>query len=121
MPEYVAEGVAAAQAGDAAAAARAVAISQTENVAGTPPAATPAFIKARPGIVAWSMQLSDDKTMAIVQLVAVDHHAFDAILADTRSEIRVFEIGKDSKAAIEAEMQKHKKGFSLDGFRVMAQ
>jgi len=53
---------------------------------------------------------------------AVDaaRHAFDAILADKRPEIRVFEIGKDSRAAIEAEMQKHKAGFDLSKFAVVA-
>ncbi len=120
VPEYVAEGVAAAQAGDAAAAARAAA-TEKQNPAVDRPPTTPAFMTARPGIIAWSMQLTDDKNMAIVHLVAVDHHAFDKILGDTRPEIRVFELGKDSKAAIEAEIQKHKQGFSLDGFRVMAQ
>ena len=121
LPEYVAAGVAAAQAGSAAASARAATISQTQNSPGTQPAAAPAFLKARPGIVAWSMQLSDDKTMAIVHLVAVDHHAFDTILADTRPEILVFEIGKVAKATIESALQQYKKGFSLDGFQVMAQ
>jgi len=53
--------------------------------------------------------------------VAADHHAFDSILADKRGEIRVFEIGKDSKATIEAEMQKYKKTFTLAGFPVVVQ
>jgi hypothetical protein len=40
-------------------------------------------------------------TMAIVHLVAVDHHAFGAILADRRPEVKVFEIGKQPAAAAE--------------------
>jgi len=59
--------------------------------------------------------------MAILHIVAADHHAFDSILADKRGEIRVFEIGKDSKATIEAEMQKYKKTFTLAGFPVVVQ
>ncbi len=67
------------------------------------------------------MQKTDDGKMAIVHMVAADPAAFKDILADTRSEIRVFQIGKDSPAAIEAEMRKYKKDFSLDAFEVMAQ
>lgn len=67
------------------------------------------------------MQLSDDGKMAIIQIVAADYHAFDSILADKRPEIRVFEIGKDSKEAIEAEMRKYRKNFDLSGFQVMVQ
>jgi hypothetical protein len=36
--------------------------------------------------------------MAIVHVVAPSRTALAAILADTRPEIRVFEIGKDSRA-----------------------
>lgn len=49
---------------------------------------------SRDGIIAWSSQITDNGQMAIVHLVAVNHHAFDALLADTRPEIKVFEIGK---------------------------
>jgi hypothetical protein len=59
--------------------------------------------------------------MAIIHVVAVNRSAFAQILADTRPEVRVFEIGKDSRAAIEAEMQKYKAGFDLSKFQVMAQ
>jgi hypothetical protein len=75
----------------------------------------------RDGILAWAFQLTDNKNMAIIQVVAANRHAFDAILADKRPEVRVFEIGKASRAAIEAEMQKHRKGFDLSRFEVRAQ
>jgi hypothetical protein len=75
---------------------------------------------ARQGILSWSVQITDDKNMAIVHLVASNRQAFDAIFADKRPEIRVFEIGKDSRAAIEAEMQKYKAGFDLSKFAVVA-
>jgi len=80
----------------------------------------PSVKPSRAGIIAWSLQPTDDGRMAIIQVVAVDRHAFDTILADKRPEIRVFEIGKDKPDAIEAEMKKHKKDFRLDAFRVVA-
>jgi hypothetical protein len=82
------------------------------------PAATDA---TRRGILAVGVQITDDGKMAIIHVVAADRHAFDAIFADKRPEIRVFEIGKDSQATIEAEMQKYKKGFDLTTLEVLAQ
>jgi hypothetical protein len=75
----------------------------------------------RNGILAWSVQFTDDRKMAIVQYVAAYRSAFSVILADKRPEIRVFEIGKTPPAAIEAEMRKYKKDFSLESLRVYAQ
>lgn len=76
---------------------------------------------SRSGIIAWAFQMTDDGTMAIVQVVAVDANAFASIRADTRPEVRVFEIGKDAPAAIEAALQQYKKGFTLDSLKVVAQ
>ena len=70
----------------------------------------------RSGIIAFQHMPSDDKNFAIVEFVAADRNAFKSILAD--KSFRVFEKGKDSKASIEAEMQKYRKGFSLDHFGV---
>jgi len=50
----------------------------------------------------------------------VNPSALAAVKADTRAEIRVFEIGKDSRTAIETEMQKYRKGFNLDTLKVVA-
>ena len=69
---------------------------------------------SRSGILAWSFQPSDDGQMAIVLYVAADRRAFAEILADTRPEIRIFEIGKDDRATIETELRKYKKNFTLD-------
>lgn len=116
VPEYVVQGVVAAQAGI-----------QPHAVGGAPePPVQPvapraAAISSRPGILAWSMQLTDNKHMAIVQLVAADRHAFDAIFADKRSDIRVFEIGKDKTDDIEKELKKFKHDFDLASFQVVAQ
>jgi hypothetical protein len=72
------------------------------------------------GIAAWSSQITDDGKMAIIHIVAVDRNSFAAIFADTRPEIKVFEIGKDKQADIEAFLQQYKKGFTLDSIRVVA-
>jgi hypothetical protein len=137
VPEYVVQGVAVAQAGlQAAAAASAAAAANppapgaairpvTRTATTTTPPATPGTapppgpMSSRPGILGWAMQTSDDGTMAIVQMVAADHHAFDGILADTRPEILVFEIGKTDPATIQAAMQKYKQSFNLVNFRVL--
>jgi hypothetical protein len=81
----------------------------------------PADAPSRKGIIAWGATPTDDGTMMIVHVVAVDRRAFASIFADTRPEIKVFEIGVDSRAAIEAFMQAHKAGFTLDALRVVAQ
>jgi hypothetical protein len=75
----------------------------------------------RSGILAWTFQITDDGTMAIVHFAAVDRNAFAQILADTRPEIRVFEIGKDDRATIEAVMQQYKQGFNLDSMKMVVQ
>lgn len=124
LPEYVAQGTATAQA-----AMPTAAVPQTAGIVAEPKAAANAPVAAnaatalssRPGFLAWSMQRTDDGTMAIVHIVATDPTAFAPILADTRPEIRVFQIGKDSKAAIEAALQQYKKGFTLDSLQVFAQ
>lgn len=76
---------------------------------------------SRDGIIAWSSQLTDDGQMAIVHLVAANHHAFDTILADKRPEIKVFEIARDDPAAIETALQQFRKTFTLDSLRLVAQ
>jgi hypothetical protein len=81
----------------------------------------PSDAPSRAGIIAWAATPTDDGAMVIVQVVAVDRRAFAAIFADTRPEIKVFEIGVDSRQAIEAFMQAHKAGFTLDALRVVAQ
>src|ERR1700685_488939 len=79
----------------------------------------PSDAPSRAGIIAWSMLPTDDGKMAIIHVVAVDRRAFAAIFADTRPEVKVFEIGVDSRQAIEAFMQAHKAGFTLDSRRVV--
>ena len=114
VPEYVVQGVSTAQ---AAMQARAVG----GNAVDAPAQSATAAMSPRPGILAWSMQMTDDKHMAIIQIVAADWRAFDAVLSDKRAEIRVFEIGKDKKGEIEKEMRKYKKDFDLASFQVAAE
>jgi hypothetical protein len=134
VPEYVVAGTAVAQAsliaaaplkGTATATAGSTAPATTTPSSATPPLPAPISSAAppvpRPGFLAWSMQKSDDGTMAIVHIVAADPKAFVAILADTRPEIRVFQIGKDSAETIQSTMQQYKKDFNLASFEVPVQ
>jgi hypothetical protein len=73
---------------------------------------------SRDGIIAYTFQLSDDGTLALVEFVAVERKAFRDLLADTDSRIKVFNKGTDKRADIEAEFKKHKKDFDLDRFGV---
>lgn len=75
----------------------------------------------RNGIIAWSMQATDDGNMAILHVVAASRKALDAILNDKRAEVKVFELGKHGKDAIETEMKRYKKDFNLEKFEVSAQ
>jgi len=83
-----------------------------------PPSQAPA--QARPAaaprdaILAYSHQVSDDGNYALVEFVAVDRAAFQAILND--KQITVFEKGKASKAEIEKELRKYKKDFDYEKF-----
>lgn len=74
----------------------------------------PAAVPSRTGIIAWSHQLSDDKKYALVEFVARDRSAFQAILND--SQITVFEKGKDKKDDIEKELKKYKQDFDFTKF-----
>jgi hypothetical protein len=83
-------------------------------------APAPGSAPSRAGIIAWAFEVSDDGTMAIVHFVAANRKAFQSIFADTRPEIRVFEIGVATRAQIEAEMGMYKAGFNLDNLQVGA-
>ena len=81
----------------------------------------PTDTTSRDGILAWSSRITDDGKMAIIHVVAANRKAFDPILSDHRPELRVFEIGKQPKGAIEAELRKYLKDFDLSAFQVTAQ
>jgi hypothetical protein len=69
---------------------------------------------ASKGIIASSYQISDDKKFALVEFVARDRSAFQAILAD--KSIKVFEMGKHKAIDIGNELKKYKKDFDLNKF-----
>ena len=81
---------------------------------------SPGTALSRSGILAWSSQITDDGKMAIVHLVAADRTPLQGVLADARPEIRVFEVGKATRAEIEKEMRKYKADFNLDTLQVVA-
>jgi hypothetical protein len=66
------------------------------------------------GIIAYSQQLSDDGKLALVEFVARDRAAFQAIFND--KTIKFFEKGKSKKQDIETELKKYKKDFDLKKF-----
>jgi hypothetical protein len=71
----------------------------------------------RSGILAFQFQLSDDGKFALVELVTANKAAFSPILTAAVPNVKVFEVGKDSRAAIETEFKKYKVNFTFDSFR----
>jgi hypothetical protein len=80
-----------------------------------PPSATDA--QSRSTILAFSQQISDDGNSAIVELVAQDRSAFQAVLND--KQVKVFVKGTDKKDDIEKELKKFKKDFDFNQFGVV--
>jgi hypothetical protein len=68
-------------------------------------------------IIGFTQVPTDDGKSAIVEFVARSRTAFQAILADTT--ITTFEKGTENASAIEATLQKLKKGFSLVQFEAV--
>ena len=71
------------------------------------------------GILSYTAVLSDDQKFALVELVAQDRKAFDAILKETRADIKRFDHqkGKDKGDDIELEFRKYKKNFDFKKFK----
>jgi hypothetical protein len=63
--------------------------------------------RSQTGIIAYSQQLSDDGKLALVEFVARDRAAFQAIFND--KTIRFFEKGKSKRQDIETELKKYKR------------
>jgi hypothetical protein len=79
------------------------------------PAARPQAT-SRTGILGFTYLPSDDGHFAIVEFVVADKTALKPVYAD--ATLTIFEKGIHSQAAIEAAMQKFRKGFSLNNFGV---
>ena len=71
----------------------------------------------RSGIITFQFQMSDDGNTALVELVAADRSALNAILSSNDARVKTFERGKAPSAAVEADFRQFKKNFSLDTFR----
>jgi hypothetical protein len=72
------------------------------------------------GIIAFTFEESDDGRQALVEFVARDRAAFEPIIRDTSSSMKVFREGKDRRDDIEREFRRHKRNFRLDQLRVGA-
>jgi hypothetical protein len=70
----------------------------------------------RQGILGFAHVASDDGQFALVEFVARDRSAFQAILADTT--VKSFLKGRDKREDVEAEFLKHKKDFDFAHFGV---
>ena len=70
------------------------------------------------GIIAYSYVLSDDEKSALVEFVAMDRAAFDAILKDQRTDIKRWEKAKTNKDDVAKEFKKLRKDFNIDEFEV---
>ena len=71
------------------------------------------------GIIAFAVEPTDDRTHAIVELVAVHRAALAQVLADRG--ILVFEKGVVSNSTIESAIRAFRKDFSLQNFGVVVQ
>ena len=69
---------------------------------------------SRPGVISYSMQLSDDGKSALVEFVGATPADLKFIVNSRVPGVKAFERGVAKKADIEAEFQKQKRGFSLD-------
>jgi hypothetical protein len=78
------------------------------------PAAAVQGMPGRSGIIGFAQQISDDGKYALVEYVARDKAAFQAILSD--KQVKVFFKGTDKKDDIEKDLKKYKKDFDLNKF-----
>lgn len=72
-----------------------------------------------PIITNYSVVLSDDRKFALVELVADDAKALEAVLKSERADVKRFDLqkGKAKAEDIEAEFRKYKKDFDFKKFR----
>ncbi len=71
-----------------------------------------------PDILGFRYELSDDKKTALLEIIGRDDAALKEISESKRAAVKVFELGKATKAEIENEFRKYKPGFSADKFGV---
>lgn len=71
---------------------------------------------ASAGITGFSYVVSDDGRMALVEFVARDAGAFQAIVRSGRADVKTFERGKATLVQAQEEFRKHKPGFEIGRF-----
>lgn len=84
------------------------------------PAPANAVAGDRSGIIAWQHQMSDDGTLAIVEIVATTRDAFAPLFSANDSRVKVFEVGVTPQADMESSLQAVKASFSFANFRPLA-
>ncbi len=80
------------------------------------PAQVQASMASRQGILGFTYVMSDDGTLALVEFVARDRSAFQAILAD--ATVKSFLKGRDRREDAETEFLLHKRNFNFAMFGV---
>jgi hypothetical protein len=75
----------------------------------------------RSGVIGYSMQVSDDGNFALVEFVGATPSDLQGIVNSKATGVKAFERGKATKAQIEAEFQKYKRGFALNSLAGGAQ
>ena len=75
----------------------------------------------RSGILGYSMQISDDGLLALVEFVGATPADLKFIVNSRAPGVKAFERGTATKAEIQAEFQKYKANFSLNSIAAGAQ
>ena len=85
---------------------------------GVAPGVAPGAAPDRSGILAYQrLAISDDGTLALVEFVAANKAAFSPLVTATDPRVIAFEVGKHTRAEIEAAFKRFKASFSFDNFR----
>jgi hypothetical protein len=72
--------------------------------------------EGQPQIIAYAYELSDDGQYALVEFVARDRKALEAIVGSERSDVKAFRKGKAKRQDVEREFGKHKKNVDWEKF-----
>lgn len=68
------------------------------------------------GITGFQYQVSDDGRLAIVEFTARNRSVFAQIVSSARADVKSFEPGRISEAALVTELRKHKRDFDFKQF-----
>lgn len=73
-------------------------------------------VEGEPQIIGYTYELSDDGQFALVEFVARDKKALEAITESTRADVKAFRKGKARRQDVEQEFGKHKKNVNWEQF-----